>query len=72
MHVASYILIFGVMAALGVSVVWALWWAIHSGQFDSLERASSSIFDEEEPVGLPTDRFPTSSSTRPPPQGERL
>jgi len=54
----SYILIFGVLAAFGASVVWALWWAMKGGQFSNFQRGAKSIFDDDEPVGARTDAFP--------------
>lgn len=37
---------------------WALHWAAKHGQFNKMEEGARSIFDEEEPVGRMTDRFP--------------
>jgi cbb3-type cytochrome oxidase maturation protein len=56
----SYLLV-----ALGLGVfalaVWALFWAIDSGQYEDLEEQGSSILDEEE-VG--TDLFIDDNSHR--------
>jgi nitrogen fixation-related uncharacterized protein len=52
-----YILIWGCVVLFGATAVWALVWAIRTGQMSSPEGAAS-IFDDEEPIGLPTDRFP--------------
>lgn len=58
MSVIPYILIFGLFAALFASVIWGLWWAIHAGQFSDFQKGATSIFDDQEPVGRPTDTFP--------------
>jgi len=52
-----YILVFATI--LGLSAVVALTWAIRSGQMDDFAAGATSIFDEEEPLGEVTDRFPT-------------
>jgi cbb3-type cytochrome oxidase maturation protein len=36
----------------------ALRWALRNGEFKHLQKTALSIFDEEEPVGRMTDRFP--------------
>lgn len=41
-----------------VSAVYALQWAVKNGQFKEFDKNAASIFDEEEPVGQPTDYFP--------------
>lgn len=46
---------------LGLSAVGALVWALFSGQLQDLQRTATAIFDEDEPVGLVTDRFPAAS-----------
>ena len=43
---------------LGLSAVWALVWAIRTGQFHGLRQGAEIIFDDQEPVGMPTDSFP--------------
>ncbi len=53
-----YVVIWGSAVILGVSAVWALVWAIRTGQFHGLKAGAESIFDEGEPVGMPTDFFP--------------
>ena len=40
------------------SALLALRWALRNGQFEHAERAALLIFNEEEPVGQLTDRFP--------------
>jgi cbb3-type cytochrome oxidase maturation protein len=51
----AYFAEFGVAILFGVTAIWALAWAIRSGQFADFGRGAASIFDEEEPVGRPTD-----------------
>ena len=36
----------------------ALRWALRQGEFDHLDKQALSIFDDDEPVGELTDRFP--------------
>jgi cbb3-type cytochrome oxidase maturation protein len=40
-------------------VVLAMGWAVRSGQFDNPTRDARSIFGPDEPIGEPTDAFPT-------------
>jgi nitrogen fixation-related uncharacterized protein len=54
----TYVLIWGSWVLFGLSAVWALVWAVNRGEFHDPEEASRSIFDDEEPIGLVTDRFP--------------
>jgi cbb3-type cytochrome oxidase maturation protein len=51
----AYIAEFGVALLFGAAAVWALAWAIRSGQFSDFAGSAASIFDEEEPVGRVTD-----------------
>ncbi len=53
-----YILIWGTWIIFGISVVWALSWAVGQGHMSNVEEAGRSIFDEEEPIGEMTDFFP--------------
>ena len=53
-----YLLVFGILGVFGVMVVWALWWAIRGGQFSNFQEGATSIFDDDEPLGKMTDRFP--------------
>lgn len=48
------------MVTLGLTAVAALVWAIHAGQFQSIDDGAESIFDADEPIGMVTDRFPVS------------
>jgi cbb3-type cytochrome oxidase maturation protein len=54
----AYILIFGTIALLSVTVVVVFAWAIRSGQFADFQQGATSIFDEDEPLGEMTDWFP--------------
>lgn len=58
----AYILIFGVMGGIMLSVMYGLTWAIRRGQFSNFARGATSIFDEEEPQGYRTDAFPGEQS----------
>ena len=53
-----YGLIWGSWVIFGITTVWALSWAVRSGQFQGLSQGARVIFDEEEPVGEMTDTFP--------------
>ncbi|HXE13085.1 MAG TPA: cbb3-type cytochrome oxidase assembly protein CcoS [Bryobacteraceae bacterium] len=53
-----YLLIWGSGLLFGATAVWALVWAIRSGEMSNFKAGAESIFDEEEPVGKPTDAFP--------------
>ncbi len=41
---------------LASTAVWALYWAAKDGQFRNMEQGATVIFDEEEPIGQPTDQ----------------
>lgn len=47
---------------LPATALMALRWAIRHGEFRNLPKTALSIFDEEEPVGQLSDRFPASHS----------
>lgn len=51
----AYIAELGVAIVFGATAIWALGWAIRSGQFSDFGRGAASIFDDEEPVGCITD-----------------
>jgi len=53
-----YVIVFGMLAVFGGTVIWSLWWAIRGGQFSDFQRGAVSIFDDDEPVGQVTDVFP--------------
>jgi nitrogen fixation-related uncharacterized protein len=58
------------MAALIVSsAVYALYWASKKGQLSNLEEGAKVIFDEEEPLGEPTDQ--TLNTPKPPKKDNR-
>jgi cbb3-type cytochrome oxidase maturation protein len=54
MLVAS-VVILTVMLLLGLMTVGAFSWAASDRQFDNFEEGARVIFDEDEPVGEPTD-----------------
>lgn len=64
------IVIWGFAALCGLSAIYGLIWAIRSGQMRNFGGGATSIFDDEEPVGKVTDRFP-SSRDRPRTEGDR-
>ncbi len=51
----AFLLIFGSMFALGATAIMALFWAGRNGQFSDMKNGARVIFDEDEPVGSPTD-----------------
>lgn len=57
----AYLLIWGSTLVFGASAVWALVWAIRNGEMSDFRAGAESIFDEDEPVGKPTDAFPGKS-----------
>ncbi len=58
------------MAVLIVSsAVYALYWASKKGQLRNLEEGAKVIFDEEEPLGKPTDQ--TLNQPKPPKKKNR-
>lgn len=59
-----YFLILGGLLFLSGSALCAFYWAVKTGQFRNLRDGARSIFDEEEPVGEPTDCFPDRTPTR--------
>jgi len=54
----AYILMWTCMVLAGASAICALLWAIRTGQMSNLNQGAASIFDEDEPIGVPTDSFP--------------
>ncbi|MEL7500395.1 MAG: cbb3-type cytochrome oxidase assembly protein CcoS [Planctomycetota bacterium] len=54
----SLIYIWTIVFLLGSSAVAGLIWAVASGQFHALQQTADSIFDDDEPIGQPTDAFP--------------
>lgn len=53
-----YMVIWGFTLAAAATAIWALAWAVQSGQFRDFRAGAASIFDDEEPVGRVTDCFP--------------
>lgn len=51
--------VIGSIAFFGAAAVLALSWAVRSGQFDNFQAGAESIFDPDEPIGEPTDFFPS-------------
>ena len=56
---AGLILILGGLIFLSGSALAAILWALKDGQFRNLREAPLTLFDLDEPVGAPTDRFPS-------------
>jgi cbb3-type cytochrome oxidase maturation protein len=54
------LLLTGGLVFLCGSALGAVYWALRSGQFEDLKSAAATIFDDGEPVGLATDKFPSS------------
>jgi len=52
------ILIIGGLIFLSGSALIAFYWAAKTGQFRNVNSGANVIFDSDEPVGKPTDRFP--------------
>lgn len=59
------ILIWALMAVLGLTAVGGLVWAVRRGQLGDLQNGARVIFDEEEPEGVMTDSFPGEARQRP-------
>lgn len=53
-----YGLAFVIAVLITASAVWALQWSSRNGQLRDFEKGAASIFDENEPIGKPTDFFP--------------
>lgn len=53
-----YIATLGLAFLFGAMAIWGLAWAIRTRQFSDFRQGAASIFDEEEPIGEMTDRFP--------------
>lgn len=61
---AVYVIIFGTVVLLGVSVVAVFLWAIRTRQFESFEKGATSIFDPDDVPGTMTDLFPDEKGDR--------
>lgn len=55
----GFLLLIGGLVFLSGSALLAFCWAIKNGQMSNLSEAPLAIFDDDEPVGFPTDRFPS-------------
>jgi len=55
---AGFLLLVGGLIFLSGSALFAFYWAVKDGQLNNLSQAAQTIFDQDEPVGTPTDRFP--------------
>jgi len=58
---AGLILLVGGLVFLSGSAMLAFFWAVKNGQFNNLAEAPKVIFDQDEPIGTSTDRFPKNS-----------
>ncbi len=56
---AGFLLLLGGLVFLSGSALAGFYWAVKHGQLNNLSEAPRTIFDEEEPVGVPTDSFPS-------------
>jgi cbb3-type cytochrome oxidase maturation protein len=56
--IVLYALILCGIVALSGSAIAAFYWAVKSGQFRNLPEGAKVIFQEDEPEGVATDRFP--------------
>ena len=54
----------GIATTFFVGTAIALHWAHKNGQFSNLDKGAQSIFDDDEPLGKVTDRFPVSRKKR--------
>jgi|LWDU01.1.fsa_nt_gi nitrogen fixation-related uncharacterized protein len=61
-----WIIILGSAICLSGSAVFALWWAATNNQLSHPKKGALLVFDEEEPMGIPTDHFPAKSTAVPP------
>lgn len=43
----------------------ALRWAARHGEFNDLQRTALSIFDDDEPIGVMSDHFPSGAGPEP-------
>jgi hypothetical protein len=54
----TYLFIAGAITAASVFAILAFYWAAKHGHLQNVESGAKVIFDEEEPIGKPTDSFP--------------
>jgi len=57
---AGALLLIGGLIFLSGSALAAFYWSVKDGQLNNLPDAARTIFDDDEPVGTPTDKFPSS------------
>jgi|GEM_PF-975038 nitrogen fixation-related uncharacterized protein len=63
----TYLAVWALMLVFAASAIYGLVWAIQHGQLGQFRAGARSIFDDEEPVGVPTDAL-----VRQVPPGEAL
>lgn len=56
---AGFLLLIGGLVFLSGSALFAFYWSVKDGQLDNLGEAAKTIFDDGEPIGTPTDKFPS-------------
>ncbi|MEI6279125.1 MAG: cbb3-type cytochrome oxidase assembly protein CcoS [Verrucomicrobiae bacterium] len=56
---AGILLLFGGLIFLSGSALAAFYWSVKDGQLNDLGGAARTIFDDDEPVGSATDKFPS-------------
>jgi hypothetical protein len=54
----TYLFIAGTIATASVFALLAFYWAAKHGHLRDVENGAKVIFDDEEPIGKPTDAFP--------------
>ena len=60
----TFVFISAFATVLGLTAVCALFRCFHSGQMQDFHAGARSIFDDVEPIGEATDRFPSDESSR--------
>ncbi len=60
----GYAVVWVMTGLFAISAVVALAWAVQHGQMEGFSEQARSIFDDEEPVGRPTDAAPPVYGTR--------
>ena len=61
----AYAVVWAMTGLFAVSAVVALAWAVQHGHMQSFSDQARSIFDDDEPVGQPTDAVPPAYGRRP-------
>ncbi|MCS7063261.1 MAG: hypothetical protein NZM04_04330 [Methylacidiphilales bacterium] len=56
--IAVPIIIFTAIILMAISAIAAFTWTARRGEFDHLDQIATQIFDQEEPIGQLSDRFP--------------